>query len=98
MQEDNVYPTNGAFFAPAEQAEEIERERDQVLSSAPQIREIIEDLRKTAQALDSVSAIDQSVLTSPDEFMHVVAANQIAKTILDKKVNDLTLKYEAHTQ
>lgn len=99
MQEDNVYPTNGAYFAPPrEQEDEIEQERDQVLSSAPQIREVIDYLRECAKDLDSVSAIDQSVLTNPDEFMHVVAANQMAKEIITRKADALALKFKEYTE
>ena len=66
MQEDNLYPQNGAYYAkePVEQVEERDKERDSVLAHAPQIQDAINNLRASADSYESVYAIDDNLLVT----------------------------------
>jgi len=100
IEEDNIYPRSAEWFLkePTVQAEERANEKDQVLSNAPQLRDTIARLNKSADFYESVNAIDDSVLTKPEEFMHVVAANKLAADILRKEAVRLSSVVEEFTE
>lgn len=100
MREDNLYPSNGAYYAdePEEQKKERDFEQDAVLSNAPQIQDAINSLREAAELYDSVRAIEAELFTDPAKFMHVVAGNKLASEILRQEADKLDVQLKAYTQ
>lgn len=100
MQEDNLYPISGAYYAeePAEQKQERDQERDQILANAPQIQDAIDSLRAASELYDSVRAIEPEFFTDPEKFMHVVAGNKLASEILRNEADKLDVYLKAYTE
>ncbi len=102
MQEDNVYVNDGAFYAMTDEVDVTDVERDkeenEVRTSAPTLAKAIDHLQQRAGFYESINAIDQSVLLNPEEFMHVVAGNKHAATILRQEAQELKGLLDEYTQ
>lgn len=85
--EGNMYPTDGAMYAQIPE-DQVKEERDKtigVISFAPLLKEICEHLAERVSFYQSVRSIPDDVLTNPEEFMHVVAANKLTAENLEKE-------------
>lgn len=83
--EDNLYTNDGRYFTltePADQRKEGADEEGQTHAILPLLRELLERFDSRITFYDSVSSVPEDVMTSPDEFMHTVAANKLAKNNL----------------
>lgn len=98
MQEDNVYRRGTAPQAvPKDQADAAREEKLQVLDSLPIIKETIASLDESIELLASIDTIPADVLKTPNEFMHTVAANKIAKAVLEVERQKLVTLVTEHT-
>lgn len=98
MQEDNLYRRTFPQTIVPEQAEAADKERRDVLSELPILQAVIDRLQAAVDHLGSINAIGSDVLTSPDDFMHVVAANKLAKASLEAEIVGLTALIEDHAK
>ena len=85
MQDDNVYPNQGDYFAPIapeEQEREQQIEKADVISGMPVIQKVIEHFNERILFYSQVQSISDEVMTNPDEFMHAVATNKLTVNCL----------------
>lgn len=82
-EEDNAYLNNGLPFEPASRQRARDKEKAEVLQALPKLKEIVERLSDRIDFYKSVDSIPAEIMASPDEFMHVVAANKVVVQILD---------------
>lgn len=91
MDSDNLYPRNGAYRPkePTEQVLEKQKEETQTVKALPLIAEIIKRFEGRVEFYGSIDAVPEDVLTLPDEFMHLVAANKLTKAMLQAELDYL---------
>lgn len=84
MPEDNIYPASTEHFmaAPTAQIDELNAEKDQVLSNAPQIRQTIDFLNRQADFYDSKSSISEADCKKKEVFWHLFEAHAKVAVIL----------------
>lgn len=89
MQEDNLYPNHGDYFGrqPIEQERDDKKEAKAYTDQRDIIAEFITRLDKQVEHYKSTDAIPAEVLTDPNEFMHVVAANKIVAEVFKLELN-----------
>lgn len=89
--DDNLYPLDGSAFnmrvESDKQLEDKEREISETLSAIPLLKEIVDHLIEKIDFYNSINSVPDSILTSPDEFMHLIAANK-------QTVNNLEVEKE----
>lgn len=89
---DDLMPNDGTYFAPKvpeEQKSEIDTENIKAKAAEPVINDLIERFKERISYYKSVDSVDSSVLTVPDEFMHVIAANKIVAESLAAELDHL---------
>ncbi|RYF61366.1 MAG: hypothetical protein EOO27_02335 [Comamonadaceae bacterium] len=104
--EENVYTRSTSSFIqtePVEQKEARIRESIEIDSQIGLIQEIHAHLTSRIQHYGSIDSITITIQSKPEEFMHVVAANQLAKATLQEELNALEAiirdyKEEKHIQ
>lgn len=80
--EDNLYPLNGAAFAPTEpieQQQERDAEKGKLLEALPLVEDIINHFKDRVDFYGSVDSIPDEVKTKPDEFLIIHNANQLVR-------------------
>lgn len=101
LREDNMYPTNGGYYAtePVEQVQERNQERDSVLSNAPQIQDAINNLRAQADLYETVYAIpDELLLTDEKAAVNKLAINKGIAIGLRAEADKLDVQLKAYTE
>ena len=92
MQEDNLMPRQGEYFGmtvPDDQTNAENKEKSEVTNELPVIDTVLKHLDKSIKFYSSVESISDDVLTNPDEFMHIVAANKLVVSILKTEKENL---------
>lgn len=92
--DDNMYPNDGQYFTmttPEDQAQEENKAKAEVVNATPQLLRVIAHLEERIVFYNSFASIDESILTRPDVFMHVVAANKIVVANLEAEKEALEL-------
>ena len=99
MDSDNLYPRSGAYrpMEPRNQQLLNQMENVQVVKALPLIQDIIKRFEERVSFYGSIDAVPEDVLTLPDEFMHLVAANKLTKSLLQAELEYLKELVEAHT-
>jgi len=80
-----LYPNSGEFFGVPvneEQKQEIKQDKAQAVQAKPVIKKALKYLDELIVFYGSIESISDDVLTNPNEFMHVVAANKLTKQSL----------------
>lgn len=83
MNDDNLYPLDGAPFVspipaePLEQKEERAAERGKALAALPMLEGIIDRFQEKIAFYDSVSSIPAEVKTDPTKFLIMHNANEL---------------------
>lgn len=79
---DNLYPNFGAPYIPTEpiaQAVAREEEIKDTLAAIPLLEETIKHLDERIAFYESVNSVEPGAMTKPEEFMHIIAGNRIAR-------------------
>lgn len=81
---DNVYP-GGSYYPsePVSQVKERDEEVSKTLLAIPRLQEAVDYLDERIAFYGSLDSIDPGLLTMPNDFMHVVAGNKVAKANLE---------------
>jgi hypothetical protein len=97
---DNLYPRSGRYLLaePAEQAQERQKEAAQVSNSLPILQEIVTNLGERIAFYNSVDSVPQGVLTDPEKFMHIVAANRLTRDNLEAEKSRIEELIKAHSK
>jgi len=84
-EEYNPYPLHGQPFLPTiptAQQEAKEKAREEVLQQIPLLKKVLKRLDQKITFYDSVNSVPDEVKTKPEEFMHIIAANTLARDAL----------------
>lgn len=81
---------------PADQILERQQEKENVFKAYPVLVGLLDYLRSRIAFYKSVDAIDPSLLTDPDLFMHTVAGNKLAADALESELHILEGKIDEH--
>lgn len=80
---DNLMPKSGQYFGIPQEDQDLISERQtesaKVFNALPLIQEILDRFEERIAFYSSVDSIPEEIHTKPDEFMHAVAANKLAK-------------------
>lgn len=73
-----MYPNNGEFFGePADQKDKRTKDENQIANLMPLISDMVKRFKERITFYSTNEGITDEVLTSPEEFMHVVASNKL---------------------
>jgi len=98
MDSDNLYPRSGAYrpTEPSTQVADRAKESAQTLKAMPIIEDLLIRFEEKIAFYGSVESVPEEVLTIPDEFMHIVAANKIIKGLLEAELDYLRDLVKTH--
>lgn len=88
---DDTPPIQGAWRPVEPVAQQLEKLKTdaQVVKALPLIQDILDRFNEKVEFFKSVESIPEDVLTLPDEFMHIVAANKLVASMLQAELNYL---------
>ena len=95
---DNVYPRNGEFFHPSQDAVKEETKRkSETAYELPNIKEALERLNERKAFFESVYSIPDDVKKNPEAFMHLYTAHELVASILAQEIETLELAVRSVT-
>ncbi len=91
MNEDDIYPLDGAAFLsePREQVDERNKEKGKALAALPLLEDIIERLQNRIDYYGSVDAIPDDVKVDPKAFLIIHNANELTRNNLRAEKENL---------
>lgn len=90
MDSENLYRSSAYRPSePASQKVEKVKEKAQTVAALPLISAIVERFEDRVKFYGSIDAVPEDVLTLPDEFMHLVAANKLTRSLLQAELEYL---------
>lgn len=98
--DDNLYPRSGAYrpLEPTNQILEKQKIEAQVVKALPLIQELLTRFEEKVAFFKSIDSVPEDVLTIPDEFMHIVAANKLVAGMLEAELNYMRELVEEHSK
>lgn len=82
MHNDNIYPNSGEPFiltTPSKQKSDEEARLHATLAQLPLLQETVDKFNERIAFYDSVNSVPADVMTNPEVFMHIVAANKLTR-------------------
>jgi hypothetical protein len=101
LQEDNIYPLDGAPFAPTEPVDQVNdrnAEKAKLMEALPLVQDIIDRFKEKIAFFGSVDSIPEAVKTKPKQFLIVHNANELTRDNLRAEMEWLEGLLEDYTK